>query len=302
MTWEEKFSNWARPLSESEDERCKNAEGMIRNALNEDEELQKHDILVVAQGSYRMNTNIRQDSDVDICVLNRDYCYCDYPEGKNDDDFGIKTSEFTYTQFKNLVEIALANKFGRSTVTRGNKAIDIHANTYRIDADVVPAFEHRRYCIREDGSTYHLKGVEFRPDDGGRIINWPEQCYINSIEKNKSTGKRYKQLIRIIKNLRNEMQENRIDNTKDIASFLIESLVWNTPDPFFVSDRYIDNVRGVLAHTFNATIEYTRCKEWGEVNELKYLFGSWQPSIGQSWTMERTHNFLSAAWDYIGFK
>jgi hypothetical protein len=39
------------------------------------------------------------------------------------------------------------------------------------------------------------------------------------------------------------------------------------------------------------------CTEWGEINELKYLF-----RISQPWTMEQAHAFVSAAWDYLGFK
>jgi len=57
------------------------------------------------------------------------------------------------------------------------------------------------------------------------------------------------------------------------------------------------DVRHVLAHTFNATINDDDSKEWGEVNELKYLF---RPS--QTWTRQKVHAFLSAAWNYIGFK
>lgn len=93
------------------------------------------------------------------------------------------------------------------------------------------------------------------------------------------------------------MQEEKISAANDIASFLIECLVWNTPNEGFNHDTYWSDVRYVLMHTFNNTLEDERCKGWREVNELKYLFRG-----GQPWTREQAHDFLSAAWDYIGFK
>ena len=83
---------------------------------------------------------------------------------------------------------------------------------------------------------------------------------------------------------------------KSIPSYLIECLSWNTPNNGFGHTEYNSDVRFFLAHTFNETINYEKCKDWGEINELKYLF------IGQKWTCEQTHNFLSAAWNYIGFE
>ena len=205
----------------------------------------------------------------------------------------------TYREFKQLVGNALVNEFGKSSVTRGNKAFDIHQNTYRIDADVVPTLAHRRYQYNSDGSYYDIDpvGVEFHPDDGGKVINWPDQTYANGVEKNARTGRRYKSAVRILKRLRNEMQDEKIAAANDIASFLIESLVWNAPDEAFQHEKLSDDIRYVLAHCFNNTLSDEKCNEWGEVNELKYLFRTIQP-----WTRQQAHDFLSAWWDYIGFK
>ena len=53
MTWEDTFTTWSQGPSESEQSRCDNAASMITDALNEDEELKKFDILVFPQGSYK---------------------------------------------------------------------------------------------------------------------------------------------------------------------------------------------------------------------------------------------------------
>lgn len=300
VNWEDKFCSWAKPPSESETERCENAEKVVCDALNNNETLAKKDILVFTQGSYKNNTYIKLDSDVDICIMLKDTFYADYPAGHTDETYGNSSSNFTYKEFEDLVEKALVNHFGVNEVVRGNKAFDIHANSYRVDADVVPVFEHRRYTGETDANGRHIyhKGVEFRPDNGGRIINWPDQTYQNGVDKNSATGRRYKAIVRIIKNLRNTMEEEGIKYAKDIESFLIASLVWNVPNQFLGHNKYYNDVREVLVYLFNNTLKFDDCKEWGEVNELKYLFRD----TVQPWTLAQAHAFISATWDYIGFE
>lgn len=297
--WESDFRNWAKPSSDTEQQKCDNAVQMVRDAINRDGVLSGKAIEVFAQGSYRNNTNVRQDSDVDICVMLKDVFFYNLPAGKLKGDFKISDASYTYAEFKNSVDKALVNKFGRKEVSRGNKAFDVNANTYRVDADVVACLEHRRYTGQQnyDGTFYYLSGTEFRPDNGGRVINRPQQNYENGVEKNEDSGNRFKYITRVLKRLRNEMADNGISVAKPISSYLLECLVWNVPNIGFGHDTYIDDVRYVLAHTFNETINDEKCHEWGEVNELKYLFRSSQP-----WTRQQAHDFISAAWDYIGFE
>jgi len=301
MSWEDKFRSWSQPPSQTEQDKCDNAERAIKRAIRDDKTLSKLDIRVFAQGSYRARTNIRLDSDVDICVCLQEPFFSQYPTGKTREDLGLIAASMTFQEFKQLVETALINEFGGASVTRGNKAFDVHKNTYRIDADVVAALAYRRYYNQANRyGTYDYiipTGVNFLPDDGGSVINWPEQTYTKGVEKNDRTGKRYKGMIRILKRLRNEMQDAKIKEAGDIASFLVESLVWNAPDESFGHDKLSNDVRDVLAYCFNHTLDDTKCKEWGEVSELKYLFRASQP-----WTRQQAHSFLSAVWDYIGFE
>ena len=292
--WEETFGFWAQGPGETEQEKCENAESAIKKAISLLPKLSIMDISIFPQGSYRVRTNIRLDSDVDICVRLNSVYYCDYPDGKSDKDYGLVSSDFSFSEFKNLVQEALIDRFGEESVSRGNKAFDVHANTYRVDSDVIPTFVHRRY-YSSNYNDYYL-GTAFKTDRGVLIKNWPDQNYDNGVRKNDQTSRRYKRVIRILKNLRNKMQEDNVISASGVASFLIESLVWNVPDNGFRSDSYTDNVRFVLAHTFNETRTDDTCSEWGEVNELKYLF-----SPGQAWTRKQAHDFLSGAWDYLGF-
>jgi hypothetical protein len=293
MSWEDTFQSWAQGPSTTESEKAKNAENVICDALNSDSELAKMDILVFAQGSYKNRTNVRQNSDVDICILNRDHLFTDLPANTKREDFGLVAGSLRYDDFKNKVGQALIKAFGASGVTRGNKAFDVHANSYRLDADVVPALEHRRYT--GNGQDYN-KGIEFRPDNGGRIINWPDHTYDNGVAKNDRTGRKYKRAIRILKRLRDAMQSDRIVAANDIGSFVIESMVWNVPDKSFFYDSYKDVMRSVLAHLFNETLTKEKCAEWGEVSELKYLFKNDDPK------RIKAHNFISAAWNHVGYQ
>lgn len=293
--WESTFRSWAQAPGKTEQEKMANAETAIRKAVSASAKLSQRSLRVFSKGSYNNRTTVRADSDVDICVLCRDSVYYDLPEGFSPQNVGLSGTPATYTypQFKAEVEQALVDYLGRSSVTRGNKAFDVHENTYRVDADVVTCFEHRLY--RRDRS--YIEGVAFVPDNSPyKIVNWPEQDYRNGVAKNTETSQRFKSVVRILKRLRNEMQEQNTLAARDVASFLIESLVWNVPNAGFGQFQYIADVRYVLAHCFNATIGDDRCKEWVEVNQLKYLF-----HISQPWNRSQAHSFLSAAWNYVGY-
>src|SRR5207253_2817275 len=125
---------------------CNNAETAIRKAIKASPALAKREIKVSAQGSYYNRTNVREDSDVDVYVRCSDSLFSDVPEGMSYSDFGlISPSAYPYSQFKKDVKSALEDYFGAEHVTPGKKAFDIKENTYRIAADVLPCFEHRRY-------------------------------------------------------------------------------------------------------------------------------------------------------------
>jgi Second Messenger Oligonucleotide or Dinucleotide Synthetase domain len=150
---EDSLKSWAKAPGQTEQETCDKAVSAVRKAINTTETLSKHTIKVFAQGSYCNRTNVREDSDVDVCVCCSDSLMCDYPEGMKNTDFGLSSpADYSYSTFKNDVGSALTSYFKNGHVTRGNKAFDIKENTYRIAADVVPCFEHRRYRKTERGS------------------------------------------------------------------------------------------------------------------------------------------------------
>ncbi len=297
--WEETFRRWSKPSSETEQAKSDNAESMVRAAIRECPVLARRTIEVFTQGSYRNNTNVRQDSDVDICVRSMDTCCNDFSEvpGLTLHGAGLTPATYSYPEFKSEVGAALMAKFGPNGVKRRSKAFDVHPTSYRVDADVVAVFEHRHYYRDWQGRLDYLSGTQFHPDDGGTIVNWPHQHSESGIAKNKATGNRFKFITRVIKRLRNKMADEDIAAAKPIPSYFIECLVYNAPNDAFGNSSYVNDVRFVLSHLFNNTMQDDLCSKWLEVNEIKYLFHSTQP-----WSRQRAFDFVSAAWDYVGFK
>src|SRR5437773_5486702 len=125
---EDTFAFWAKGPSATEAEKCENAETAVGKAIAADEKLSRMNVSVFAQGSYRARTNVRQDSDVDICVRYNEAFFPQYPEGKTGADFGNRDGGLAFADFKSSVQSALESYFGRASVTRGNKAFDVHAN------------------------------------------------------------------------------------------------------------------------------------------------------------------------------
>jgi len=297
MSWEETFRSWATPPGQTEKTKMENAKCAIKKAIANHKRLSEMDISIFAQGSYKSNTSVKQDSDVDICVRLNSTFFARYPEGKTREDYNNIEGSINFADYKNLIHEALNDYFESKYVTRGNKAFDIHSNSYRVDADVVPAFAYRYYNGDESEDYIDPVGMAFDTDKGVRIINWPHHVHSNGIDKQDETNQRYKKMVRILKKLRNKMQDENIAASNDIASSLLESMAWNTPSEKFGNDDYYDDMRSVMANCFNLTISDDACKILCEVNDIKYLFRPSQP-----WSRDKAHSFFDAAWDYVGFK
>ena len=293
-SWEERFRSWAGGPGDTERERCENAERMIRKAIPASEELKSLDIEVFSQGSFRNVTNIPQESDVDVSVCLKDTMFYELPPGGKPADFGIISTSRSFGSYKSSVGNAIKNYFGSENVTVGNKAIRIHSNTYRVDADVVPNWLYREYFDPKPPSSTR-EGVKFVAGDGSNIINYPKQHTEQGIAKNSNTSKRFKRMARILKSLQVELFDEK-QVTERLPSFLVESLMYNVPNAKFGHDTYQADMRAALAFIFNNTRDADDASKWTEANGVKYLF-----HVSQPWTKAQAHMFVSAAWDYIGF-
>lgn len=148
---------------------------------------------------------------------------------------------------------------------------------------MVACFEYRWYQV--DANYY--EGTAFLTDSGKRIFNFPEQNYQNGVAKNEQTSRRFKPIVRILKCLKNEMADNGNRGAADIPSYLIECLVWDVPNDGFGHYDYSSDVRYTIGYLYNETLDFQRCKEWVEINGIKYLFHSSQP-----WNFTKVNHFL----------
>ena len=250
-------------------------------------------VIVFVQGSYKNTVNVKKDSDIDIGVMCMNTFYYDFQDEslREYQQNRISPATYDYSTFKNDVESALVNKFGRSEVTRGNKAFDIKATSVRVDADVAAFFEHRRYYDRDK---YH-SGVQMYTDKSEKIINWPEQHYENGVDKNKITYLRFKRTVRILKKLKNSMENDNYIEKDKISGFFIECLVWNVPNNYFNYDTHYDRIKAIITFLYRETKKTEIINDWGEVSELKYVFR------GENRSIENANYFILKAWQYVGY-
>ena len=290
---EQQLQAWTAALSPTEEQRAENTIKMIKSAIDASDNLRAMDIEVFTQGSFANNTNVRSDSDVDVCVMLKDTFFYDLPEGKSASDYGITPSSMTFQRYRDLVKNALEDKFGASYVADGNKSLKIRENTYHVQADVVPAFQYRRYTTTV--GRYH-EGTRFYAKDGSQVTNYPKVHIKNGTDKNNRTNYKYKKLVRIMKHVKNEMVDDGKTNGDKITSFLVECLVWNVPDSTITGySSWTETVKQVIIYLYNA-IKDDKHKEWGEVSELLYLFR------GRKWTDQDAKQWLYDAWNYMGYK
>ncbi len=288
---EHQLKKYAEPISETEDQQCKNAVRMVGDALKElgfqdSASLRKaysdtssyelrmsgaegYSVKIFMQGSYANNTNVRRRSDVDIAVVQEDTFRTKYRNGVSDINYGFSTVNPRARKFKDVVQDALVKKFGND-VQRKNKSIKIHGNAYRKDADSVPAMRYRDYSMdfRNDIENY-VGGIVITPDYGKEIINYPEVHLANGVEKNKSTNYYFKKMVRIAKELRIQMEELGFEYAGKTSSFGVECLLWNVPNEEFLKySHYKFIFDDVVSYLFS---NKNLISSFKEINNIKHI-------------------------------
>lgn len=315
---ENQISKMASPISQSEDEKCKNAIRMVRDAVkklnytDDGKDIRSYvaesysyaldlrqqytgkKLTLLVQGSYANKTNIPTESDVDVAVILESTFIPQYRTGITESNYGFSDGTFSVSELKDEVEKALNQHFGYQGVERHDKSIKVVGNTYRVDADVVPAYRYRDYSndYNYDAENY-VGGIEIRPDSGGRIINFPEQHIKLDIAKNKITKYNFKKCVRIIKNMREDMRDSGYTISSKISSFGLESLLWN------VDVAAYTKYPSILRYTFDEVISFLKSdflnyNNYMEANGIKRLFSD-------SATQTAYQNFITDLHSYYEY-
>lgn len=290
------FNSWKRPASETEEARISNAISMVRDAINSSDALKHKDIDIFVQGSYANNTNVRTESDVDVCVMLRDTFYSHRPEGLSREDYGFVEGTNSFNSFRENVRKALVQKYGYDSIKSGNKSIKILPNSYRVETDAIPSFQLRNYYYGNSRDPEVFKeGIKFYAQDHTEVKNYPKIHIENGREKNINTQRRYKRLVRIFKRVRYKMIDDGKSVNSGISSFLIECLLWNVPNTYFNNyDTWTERIREVIVYLYNKTKTEDECNEWGEVSEMLYLFRG-----NRKWNIKMVNEFLKQMWNYL---
>lgn len=288
---EQQLISWSSPVGTSEDQKCKNAISQVTAAIRAKFGT---DVSIFLQGSYRNNTNVKQDSDVDIAVRHDGYYFPNLMR-LNDEQKKVyhanhPSSAYTFAEFKNEIQQALKDAFG--AIERKNKCILIPGNSNRVNADVVPCFRMKRFA---NETRIEAEGIQFYADDGKEIDSFPEQHYANGVAKRSATGQMYKKVVRIIKKIRSELVDANTISDKLASSFFIECLVYNVPNDHFIAGNYYQTLKNVITRIYNDMNDITKGNEYVEVSELKWLFKGGRRSTDDA------KIFTLKCWEYGGF-
>jgi len=290
---EDQLNSFRLPPSETEEQKLANAETQIRDALSNSLSLKSKNYKVFGQGSYANDTNVRNNSDVDINVRLDDTVFADLPPNKTYDDLGYSDTTYQYSNFRNDVLNALISCFGSNYIQDNNKCITVLPNSYRVEIDVIPTCQYIRY----DSETTKVVGIKFFDKAYNPIVNFPLQHIQNGTDKNSRTQRRFKRLTRIFRRIRYKMLDDNIPVSNNITSYLLECLVWNVPDHIFNNyHTWTERLQQSIIYLYKNTDSEEKCKEWGEVSELLYLF------VGRKWSRENVNNFLVQMWNYLELK
>ena len=246
------------------------------------------------QGSYKNDTNIRGDSDVDIVLELTSAFHYDASQLPAFDQQRLTSSfqqtTYDWNDFRREALKSLRGGFSESMVVQGNKSIKVNAAPPKLAADVVVCMEHRTYQTLHS----YIEGMIFQSlRDKQWITNYPKLHYRNGTEKSRRTRDRYKRTVRMFKNTRNYLEAQNMIKKDSVPSYFVECLLYNVPDLAFQSG-FQETYLSVL----NYMIYWMNDNEFNRLicqNECQRLFGS---SPGQ-WSIEEAESFtleLASLW------
>ena len=212
------------------------------------------DFTVFLQGSYGNDTNVVRESDVDIAIRLDQTFYTDLtflePAAKEAYEKARDPATYGYQEFKGEVLEWLETKYP-GAVKAGEKAIFLKGNGARRDADVLPCAVLRQYFGSSNGTDdKYAEGICFFLPDGTRIENFPQQHADNCTTKHQDTDEWFKKVVRVYKNMRNQMIDDRVLDEGIAPSYFLEGMLWNVPD-----DKFGESFDASFVNTFNWVLQ-----------------------------------------------
>ncbi len=230
---ENQLKGWSQPGTVKG---AKNIHAAIRNALGRHRWPGDVRYRTYLQGSYRNNTHLRRQSDVDVVVELTSLPMRDgspLPDSQRrllEERF--HAPEYGWRQFRRDVIRAITANFGASRVREGRKTLKLVMESPRIPVDVVVAVRYLKYT-RYSGRrrSRHTEGLGlYLPTERRWTVSHPHIHRRNGVEKEKSTNWWFRHYIRMFKNVRAQLVEEGRLGRDTARSYQIERLLYNVPD------------------------------------------------------------------------
>lgn len=252
----------------------------IRAALDEHEWPDNIDFEIYLQGSYKNDTNIRGDSDVDIVVQLNSAFFSNLSEEQKM-ILGFGKASYGWSEFKRDAHQSLINYYGSECVQSGNKAIKV--NTPYLPADVVVCIQYRNY--RSLNVHDYIEGIQlYAANDKRWITNYPKLHYDNGVRKNSITNGWYKPSVRMFKNARTYMINQNLIPDDLVPSYFLECLLYNVPSSNF-GTNYETTFCNIVNWLSAANLNNFVCQ-----NEQQNLFGD----LPEQWVVVHANRFVGA--------
>lgn len=254
---------------------AKSTADSIKNALNSYTDWPDGiDFEVYLQGSYKNDTNIRGDSDVDVTAQLNSTFYSNLSEDQKN-ILSLTPASYSLPNFRADVLKILKDYYGQSQIIEGNKSIKIKANNGRLPADVVVCSQYRQY--KTVNSYDYTEGMCFwTTNDSKQVINFPKSHYDNGVSKHQNSNKWHKPVVRLFKNCRGSISG---DTT---PSYFLECMLYNIPNSNFETS-YGDTFCNIVNWLNKNSLDDFVCQ-----NEQLNLFGTSQ----EQWNTREAKTFI----------
>ena len=220
------------------------------------------------QGSYRNDTNLPGDSDVDVVLEMKSAFQHDlislFPNLRTRLSSSFQPATHSWNDFRREALLALQRGFGTDLVGQGNKSIKLNGASRRLAADIVVCMEYRKYI----SPSAYVEGIAFQAQQNKHwVVNYPKLHHDNGASKGGRTRDRYKRTVRMFKSARNHLETTGQISSNLAPSYFLECLLYNAPDSAY-QDRYQDTYCSLVNWMNQASLEGLWCQ-----NGQLYLFG-----------------------------
>ena len=246
----------------------------IRKALEAHKGLSRFEYEVFLQGSYKNDTNLGGDSDIDVVVRLATRLKPSVADlaGERLQESG--SHRFAYEEWKSFRDEALQAlraRFGKAAES-GRKTLKVPKGSIPADADLVVTVSHRQ------GIGFYL------PDEKRWVVSSPQQHHSRGSKKEKAASMRFKRTIRMFKAARNRLVEKGRLKKEDAPSYFIECLLYNVPDDLF-KPKLGATYTGILHWLASARLKDFECQ-----NGQTPLFGPER----EQWSVKKARAFVKA--------